>query len=65
MSRIDQPSPERIISHLTELKFSKEFQKCGKVIEPGKVERKLGDEVYQRCLEYTKELRVLSMIQHL
>ncbi|MFT6809449.1 MAG: hypothetical protein ACJA01_002686 [Saprospiraceae bacterium] len=40
MSRIDQPSPERIISHLTELKFSKEFQKCGKIIEPGKVERK-------------------------
>jgi len=58
MNRIHQPSEEGIISHLTELASSKQFLDCVNAIEAGKVERKPKNEVYQKRLEYTKELRV-------
>lgn len=58
MSRMDQPSSEAIINHLNFLKLSDDFQECVSAIVPGKVVRKPENEVYQKRLKYTHELRV-------
>lgn len=60
MSLFNPADIELISAHLNHLKSSTSFQSCVAAIVPGKVVRKPENEIYQKRVEYTTELRAFA-----